>query len=192
MQEIRQDVAAAHSAQLEEHTSEIVTQALQQGREQFRTQLRIALAVTFVLGILIAGGLVWYADQRQQRTVRLGNEYAQATACLNSGDYQCARKMFNAVLIEEPGYPGALSGLTNARYELASQFTQAGQWEQAVTELDAILRVEPADIRTLELLRMTYDRWYDDALARGDLLTALSVDGQRKARFPDATPTSTS
>jgi predicted Zn-dependent protease len=89
-----------------------------------------------------------------------------------------------ALLKERPDYPGARDNLNLARYGLAQQYAKSGKWQEAVDELDALLKDIPGDTASLDLMKDVYDRWWQDAVSRGDILTAIRVGLQRDARFP--------
>lgn len=187
--ELQRDASAEHTTRLENDVQTTVAHAVAQGRQQLASQLRILLITGAALAIVIVIAVLMYAAQLKQRREQLATQNEQALTCLAHQDYLCARDKFVAVLSEEPDYPEAAHKLQEARYGLAQQYTNAGQWQQAVDNLDALLLADPSQQRAVDLLHDVYDRWLKDALARGDFLTAIQVKIQRDARFAAPTPT---
>ncbi|MCL4299595.1 MAG: hypothetical protein KJ077_27915 [Anaerolineae bacterium] len=185
--QIQTDHAMAHQERLAGDTSNLIAEAIAVGRKRLRHQLRLAVIVAGMMAVLVVTGTAWYTYQQHLRREWLATQYHIARTCLDNGDYLCARDGFVAILQVESNYSEASIHLDEARYELAQQYAQAGQWESAVTELDLLLKDYPADQRALKLLEETYDRWLLDAMGHGDWVTALKIKMQQEARFPSAT-----
>lgn len=183
--EHKRDSTADHEAQLEASTSEAIVSGLARGRRQLALQLRIVFGAAAILLVVIAITIALYAQAQKQRREQLALQYQSAVSCMRRSDYLCARDGLAALLQEEPTYPEAAPQLRDARYELAQQYLQAGQWQPALDELDTLLRDDPADVRALALTKDLFNRWYKDAVGRGDWVIALRVELQRKARFPN-------
>ncbi|GEM_PF-2965363 len=188
---LNQEADTTSAAQLEEKAIESARSAIEHNRRYLIMQIRFSLITAGALAVLLVAGSFIVAELQRQRTQRLAHEYEQAMACLDREDYRCARDTLEALVVDEPTYPEAVEKLRYARYEFAAQLVAAGQWEAAIAELDKILRDQPTDRKSLDLMRTAYDRWYMDALARGDMLTAFRIDLQRKARFPQVTDPNT-
>lgn len=183
--------AAAEEAQARTQT-EVAARVAIEARQNRRILLRqiqlVALAVSGIVmvGILVLLAMRAYQRQREEQMAALAEV---AAACFAQADYLCARDNFAALATLDVTYPGVRADLRKARYAVAQQFARASQWQPAVDELDALLRDAPDDTQAIALLRDTFDRWYQDAIARGDLLTAARIDLQRLARFSPAAPT---
>lgn len=157
-------------------------------RRVLARQLRWVVIGAVALAVAILAISAWRAEEAARERAALVQLDARAQACLARGDAACARDAFGSIVAQDPTYPGARDGLESARRVYAEQLAQSGQFSQAVDELDAILRDDPGDRAASEQLRRAFDRWYDDAIGRGDVTTAFFVDRLRRARFP-TTPT---
>lgn len=178
--------AAGHRDRLAEDARAISVDATAGGWRRLRWQLLAAVIAAAALGALLWAGTATYTGHALQRRDRLTAAFQSADACLVRAQYACARDGFIALLAEEHAYPGAHERLLDARYGLARQYADAGQWQPAIAESDALLRVAPDDPWALRLTRSVYDRWIQDALGRGDLLGAMRARLSRNACFPTA------
>lgn len=185
IRQLQAEYTAAHRAQLADDTSALVVSETASGRRRLKTQLRLTLIAATLLAVLLTLGLAWYVRWQAQRRAELAASYKAALACLDAEDFLCARDGFIKLLEAQPDYRDALERLRLARYGLARQYAQAGQWPAAVDELDQVLKEDPTDPRALNLLQETYNRWLADALGRGDIVTVTKVMLQREARFPN-------
>jgi tetratricopeptide (TPR) repeat protein len=181
---LKRDSVADHAAQLDTSTSATIVSGVARNRRQLSLQLRVLFGAAAILLVVIVIAVALYAQSQKQRRERLALQYQSAIACVHRNDYLCARDGFAALLQEEPTYPEVARQLRDARYELAHQYLRAGQWQPALEQLNLLLRDDPTDEPTLALTKDLYDRWYQDAVGRGDWITAFGVDLQRKARFP--------
>ena len=184
LRELQESDGEAHARRLTDEASSRVAREVASGKRLLGLQLWVLLAATGVLAIVVVLGAAYFANRARLRQERLANEYQEAQACLQAQDYLCARNKFENLLFEEPEYPGVRENFIEAHYGLAQQYTRSGKWKAAIGELDALLELIPGDEDALSLMKKVYDRWIDDAISRGNLITAWSIRRQRDARFP--------
>jgi Tfp pilus assembly protein PilN len=173
----QEESATVYIGQATTEASTIISNEVAQAKQKLRRQILILLGGAALIAVVI---IVLGAVYRQ----RLATEFNQAMTCLTNQDYRCARDGFAAVLASVPDYPEAKKNLDEARYGVATQNAQSGQWQVAVNELNALLTDTPNNKAALSLLENIYRRWLADALSRGDWLTALQLQLQILARFP--------
>jgi tetratricopeptide (TPR) repeat protein len=188
MQASAQGQAATRRAEAGQSAAQYIAQESAQGRRRMVWLVIVLLAAVIGLLIMIVAITLFVAHQRQMEIERAAATYAAATACLEQGDYRCARDGFLVVLKLQPRHSGARAGLLQARQHLAEEYVDAEQWEKAVTELDALLRDRPGDRDALALLRQALESWLQDAQARGDLLLQWRILRMLNSHFP-ARPT---
>jgi ribosomal protein L40E len=176
--------ARAQAQQLAGEISASVAAEVEQARRRFRLQVRLLAGVAAVLAVVAVIAALYFGGQVRLRREQLRAEYEAAMACLDHGDYLCARDNLLDVLSEEGSFPDARVKLKQARYGLAQQYARTGQWQAAVDELDALLGDSPGDSLALSLMKDVYDRWLADTLSRGDFLTAIMILIQSRTRFP--------
>lgn len=123
------------------------------------------------------------AMQKSINDRKIASDYKRSMDCLQKEDFICARDGFIALLQKSPGNSDAAQRLVDARLGLARKYARSYEWELSVTELDNILRVPPKNAEAWTLLKNIYDQWYDDAVSRGDLITAARVAFDRNLRF---------
>ncbi len=184
LQTLQADHAHTHEAELQATASETVEYGVAEGRRKFASQFRWLLAMAAVCAILIVAGTAYHGYQLQLRRERLGVAFIEAKLCLQRAAFVCARDGFAVLVAEEPDYPQAQQSLRDARLGLAREHVLAARWEAAIVELDAVIEHDPHDEQARVTMKDVYDRWYKDALGRGEFITALSVKLQRDARFP--------
>jgi tetratricopeptide (TPR) repeat protein len=183
IRELQDDQAAEHQARLVEDAATVVEDESNKGRRSLGLQVRLLLFIAALLLVFAVMGTAWYARQQQHRRQRLAMQYAKATTCLENGDYLCALENLDALLRAEPDYPDVQRSLDIARYELAKQYIETGQWEMAVSTLEALLKGNPYDIQALNLLEMTYTLWIEDAVRQKDWWTVMRLTKQRAIQF---------
>jgi Tfp pilus assembly protein PilF len=185
IRELQDEYLAAHQLQLELDASVVIADETAKSRQRLGRQLRTVLTIATVLAVFTVIGTLGYAYQQHLRREWLSSQYATALLCLNKQDYLCARNLLVAVLQEDPHYEDALEHLKLIRYQLAQQYLLNQQWQDSLAELDALLQEFPNDASALALMKNVYDSWYVDALKQGNLLTAVEIQLQRKARLVD-------
>ena len=173
--QLQSEQAQAHNEAVTERISELAQAEADRGHWVFGRQVRILLAIAVVVGLLAVVGSGFLGNQVRLRKERLAKQYKTAQACLDSGRYQCARDELIALLREDAEYLGAQQSLAQARYRLAEQYANNGQWQAGINELKAQLRESPGDKIASWMIQDMYARWLADALRRGDWWTATRL-----------------
>jgi len=184
LRDLQAEQAGSRLQQVRAAAGKTAANEMARSQRQWRRQMLGLLAAGVLVALVVVGVSLWHDHAQRLRRAREARMYEQAMACLQGEDYLCARDGFVVLLREDPQYGDAQSRLINARLGLARQYRAAGQWQAAVAELDQALRTSPTETDALSLLQDVYDAWLEDALSRGDWLTALRVQLQRDARFP--------
>lgn len=84
-----------------------------------------------------------------------------------------------------PGNTAILEQLLQIRRKIATRYSSAGRWQNAISELEKALEIRPDDKTTLNQLARIYDQWHQEALKDGQLLEAWRITRMRKSRFPN-------
>jgi serine/threonine protein kinase/sugar lactone lactonase YvrE/tetratricopeptide (TPR) repeat protein len=132
---------------------------------------QITLGLLTLLLVCLVAGLWGYYDYTARQHYELG------TAALASEDWDIAR----AELAQIPDYRDADTLLKESYYHPARAALEAGQWERARRDLNALLALDPDYSDAETLLKETYYRPAQQALARRDWDTAR----RELAQIPD-------
>jgi TolA-binding protein len=174
---LRQRQAEQSAAQLEKATevaAASVDDAVARAKQKTKRQVLVVIAAAVLVAVAIIIGSALYQQH-------LRDEYNTAVKCLTDHDYLCARDKLAGLLQIAPNYLEAKANLAEARHGLAVQLLQSKQWQAAIDELNTVLSESP-NSRANVLREEAYERWFEDALSHGDLLTALYVRLQMSAR----------
>jgi hypothetical protein len=189
IRQLEQTRAAEYAAALSATAASRRDREASASRRRLRYQLAGLLGAA-IIGLLLAlGALHLHQAQQRAQAERLAAADQRAQACLDAGQYLCARDGFLALTREQADYPGAQAALVQARDGLAAQYETAGQWQKALAELDAVLDRTPGDPATVALEQDLFSRWMADAAGRGDYVTVVRVGLLREARFPPGAAT---
>jgi tetratricopeptide (TPR) repeat protein len=175
MQMERAERSAIHSATLAAETTAHVDEEVRLGQVRFQSQLRwlgITLIVLIVCGGVLAASYVRYQQARYQRRTAL---YEEGVECLHQEDFECALTNLEKVFSEDPDYPGVRQSLRQTRSSLWSRAIDAGDWSQAVSVMEAALKMDPHDVRAAWMLKEAYRLWLRSASRRGDWGTFFRV-----------------
>lgn len=179
LQEWHSERAQKHQEELDKATATAIDAERDRNRRRFRSLLRYLVVLAIVGTILVVVNSTYQAVSEIRRRARLSAEYERALDCMQTGDFACARDGFVEVLRQESGYRDAEEHLRDARISLAQEYAADNKWDKAIHELNEVLRATGDDDQARELREDYYDRWYRQALSKGQVLTAAKILARR-------------
>lgn len=184
IQQIKDDHTALQVEKLEDEKVLQIQDDIKKSHKAFQRLLLFLLLGIVIVGLIVSGGAVLYANRVKQTQEEIKSYYDASLTCLQAEQYLCARDGFRALLASNADLPYLPKYLNQAQFGLAQQYFDSGQWEDAVAELNDLLQRDPGNDGAIALLKSSYDRWIDQLGLEGNWLKRWMVSRERDARFP--------